>query len=204
MLLLFLVVKSPNWKKLTLRSSLLLSFFPIISIIIIFLIFLILSNHSLHNFHTSFKRYRISSTLLFKFLFMMCSIFFFLFMIFFKLFLLFFEILDVAIPNVPLSDFTSQVICYWGACCSSSLFDIWINCLNLSTFIIEFISHCLFNGFNIFTRSRFFLLSLSSEFFEISFSIILNFFLNFVLILTCMNIISLKTEMHHHLINAII
>lgn len=163
-----------------------------------------MTNHSFHDFHTSFERNRVSSSLgslLLLSFFIMMMLFIFFFLIFF---LFPFKFINITVPNFPLGNLSSKIISNWWFCGSSSLFNIWINGLNFSSFVIEFVSHCLFDGFYIFTWSRFFLFCLSSKLLEVLFSVKLNLFLNFVFIMSCMNIITFKTEMSNHLVDTII
>lgn len=183
------------------RTTLLFSLLPIVSVVIVLFILLVLPDHSFHDFHASLKRNWVSSTLSFLSSFLVVI---FIFVVFLTLFLLFFELINVAIPNIPLSYFTSEIICDWWASSSSSLLYVRIYGLNLTTFVVKFVSHCLLNSLYIFAWSRLFLLGLPSEFFKVSLSNILNFFLDFILVLTCMDVVTLETEMHDHLVNSII
>ena len=145
MFFLFLVMKSPNWKKITFERILFFSFLPIILIIFIFAILLVLPDHSFHNFHASQKRRRVSSRLDSFFRNMLILITFIILLSFF------FKILDITIPNFPLSDLSSNVFsCWWDRCCSSLSY-LRVNCLDFSTIVIEFISHRLFNSLYILT-----------------------------------------------------
>lgn len=174
-----------------------LSFLPIILIFIIFFILLYLFYGSFHYFYTSLEWFRISS--LFPTLFL-----FFLMMNFFLIFVLFLKLFNIWIPYLPLSNLSSQIINYRRVSCGSSLFYTGICCLNLSTLIIEFISHCLFNSLNIFSWAWFLLFSLSFNLLEFCFSIKLNVLLNFIFVWRCMNVISFQGKMTNQLINRII
>lgn len=134
MFLFLFVMESPNRQKITLQRILFLSFFPIVLIFSVFIILLILPDHSLHDLHTSKERRRISSGFnsLFGYIFILT------FIILFGLFL---EILNISIPNFPLSYFSSNILSCGRYCCSSSFSDFRINCLHLSSIVIEFISH---------------------------------------------------------------
>jgi len=126
------------------------TFLPIITIFIVLFVLLVLTNHSFHDFHTSFERNRVSSSLgsllLLSFIVVMLLIFFL-----FILFLFSLELINITVPDFPLGNLSSKIISNWWFCGSSSLFNIWINGLNFSSFVIEFVSHCLFDGFYIFT-----------------------------------------------------
>ena len=175
----------------------LLSFLPIIFIVVIFSIFFVLSDHSLHDFHTSFKRSRVSSTFVRSFYFLLLPILFIISVLFFELF-------DVRVPNLPLSDFSSQIIGDGRASSCSSLSYGSVDGLNFSIFVVEFVLHCLLDSFCIFAWTWFLLLSLPFYLFELALSIVLDFFLNFILIGSCMNVVSFKTEVHDELIDCII
>ena len=137
MFLLFFIVHSPNGKQLAFNTFWFFSFFPIVFIIPVFVIFLILSDHSLHDLGASLEGSRIPSWL-WTFLFLISA------------FILnssfFFQILNVVIPNIPLSDFTTDVDVCWELSCGSSFFHFWVNCLNFSSVIVELIPHGLFDG----------------------------------------------------------
>ena len=158
-----------------------------------------MTNHSLHHFHTSFEWSRVPSSfnwLFFFLLLMMWSLFFIL--------TLFFKLLDIGVPDFPLSDFTSKIICYWRASCSSSCLNWRIDCLDLSIFIVEFIFHSLLNRFNIFSRSWLFLFGLTFHLFKFGFSYILNFLLNLVFIRRSVDVVSLLTKMYDELIDRLV
>jgi hypothetical protein len=141
-----------------------------------------LSYCSFHNFHTSFKWIRISSRFsFFIFLISWCLLVVFWFLL--KLF-------NIAIPDIPLRYFTSQMIGNWRTSGCSSLFYVRIYRLNLSVFEIEFISHCLLDGLYIFSWSGFLLFCLSSELLELGFSIVENLFLYLMLIWRGMDIVT--------------
>ncbi len=194
MFLLFLIAKTPNRKQLSFWWLSLFSFLPIVSIVIILFIFLVLANHSLHDFHTSFEWSRVSAWL--RIIWNFFLFFLILFFLLFVIFIFFLEFLNITIPNFPLSYLTSKVISNRRTSCSSSFLNRRVNSLNFSTFVIEFISHCLLNCFNIFAWTWFLLLGLSFNLFKFCLADILNFFLNFVLIWWSMNIVSLKAEMN--------
>lgn len=179
------------------------SLLPIVSIVIILFIFFVLSNHSLHNLHTSFEWCWISARLS-RIIWNFFLFFLILFLLLFIIFVLFLKLFNIAIPNFPLSYLSSKIVSYRRASCSSSLFNRRVDSLDLSTFVIEFISHCLLNSFNIFAWTWLFLLSLSFDLLKFCFSNILDFFLNLVLIWWGMNVVSLKAEMHYKLVNWII
>lgn len=71
--------------------------------------------------------------------------------LFFILFFFSFELFNVAVPDLPLCNLSSEIISDWGFSGSSSLLDIWINSLNLSSFVIELVSHGLFDSLHIFS-----------------------------------------------------
>ena len=179
-----------------------LSFLPIVSIVIIFFVFFVLSNHSLHDLHASFKWSWISSWL--RGIYNFSLFFLILLLLLLVIFVLFLKFLDVAIPHFPLSYLTSKVVGNRRTSCSSSFFNRRVNSLNLSTFVIEFISHCLLNSFNIFAWAWLFLLGLSFDLFKFGLANILDFFLNLVFIWWSMDIVSLKAEMNDQLINRVV
>jgi hypothetical protein len=179
-----------------------LSFLPIVSIVIIFFVFFVLSNHSLHDLHASFKWSWISSWL--RGIYNFSLFFLILFLLLLVIFVLFLKFLNVAIPHFPLSYLSSKVVGNRRTSCSSSFFNRRVNSLNLSTFVIEFISHCLLNSFNIFAWAWLFLLGLSFDLFKFGLANILDFFLNFVFIWWSMNIVSLKAEMNDQLVNWVV
>lgn len=168
-----------------------LTFLPIISVLIVLFIFLILSNHSFHYFHTTFEGCRVSTSfgfLLGSFLLMMMVL---LVLLLFILFLLSFELFNISVPYFPLSDFAPQIVSNWWLCCSSSFLNVRINRLDLPSLIVELVSHRLLDGLDIFARTRLLLFSLSSELLEIFLSVQLNFFLDLVLIVGSMNVVTL-------------
>ena len=57
---------------------------------------------------------------------------------------------NISVPDLPLSDFTSQIISNWRSGSGSLLFDIRVDSLDLTTFVIELVSHRLLDGLNIF------------------------------------------------------
>lgn len=179
-----------------------LSFLPIVPIVIIFFVFFVLSNHSLHDLHASFKWSWISSWL--RGIYNFSLFFLILFLLLLVIFVLFLKFLNVAIPHFPLSYLSSKVVGNRRTSCSSSFFNRRVNSLNLSTFVIEFISHCLLNSFNIFAWAWLFLLGLSFDLFKFGLANILDFFLNFVFIWWSMNIVSLKAEMNDQLVNWVV
>ena len=179
-----------------------LSFLPIVPIVIIFFVFFVLSNHSLHDLHASFKWSWISSWL--RGIYNFSLFFLILFLLLLVIFVLFLKFLNIAIPHFPLSYLSSKVVGNRRTSCSSSFFNRRVNSLNLSTFVIEFISHCLLNSFNIFAWAWLFLLGLSFDLFKFGLANILNFFLNFVFIWWSMNIVSLKAEMNDQLVNWVV
>lgn len=121
------------------------SLLPIILVIIVFFIFLVLSDHSFHDFHATFKGVRVSaSSCFFNFLFMRLI----WFIIIFAFFL---ELLDVGIPDSPLSNLSSEIIGDGGASSCSPFFDWRIDSLYFSVFVVEFILHGLLYSFNIFS-----------------------------------------------------
>ena len=145
MLLLLFVAQPPNWQKLTFNALNFLSFLPVIPVIIVFLVLLILSDHSFHNLHTSLKRSRISSSCFLIFSLLL------IFVIFFIIFVLPFELINIGIPNLPLSDLSSKIVYDWRTSCSSFIRNWSVYGLNLSVFVIKFVLHCLFYSFNIFS-----------------------------------------------------
>ena len=179
-----------------------LSFLPIVPIVIIFFVFFVLSNHSLHDLHASFKWSWISSW--FRGIYNFSLFFLILFLLLLVIFVLFLKFLNIAIPHFPLSYLSSKVVGNRRTSCSSSFFNRRVNSLNLSTFVIEFISHCLLNSFNIFAWAWLFLLGLSFDLFKFGLANILDFFLNFVFIWWSMNIVSLKAEMNDQLVNWVV
>jgi hypothetical protein len=179
-----------------------LSFLPIVPIVIIFFVFFVLSNHSLHDLHASFKWSWISSWL--RGIYNFSLFFLILFLLLLVIFVLFLKFLNIAIPHFPLSYLSSKVVGNRRTSCSSSFFNRRVNSLNLSTFVIEFISHCLLNSFNIFAWAWLFLLGLSFDLFKFGLANILDFFLNFVFIWWSMNIVSLKAEMNDQLVNWVV
>lgn len=179
-----------------------LSFLPIVPIVIIFFVFFVLSNHSFHDLHASFKWSWISSWL--RGIYNFSLFFLILFLLLLVIFVLFLKFLNVAIPHFPLSYLSSKVVGNRRTSCSSSFFNRRVNSLNLSTFVIEFISHCLLNSFNIFAWAWLFLLGLSFDLFKFGLANILDFFLNFVFIWWSMNIVSLKAEMNDQLVNWVV
>lgn len=123
------------------------------------------------------------------------------FLIFFSLFL---KIFNISIPNIPLSNLSSYILSWRWNRCSTSLFYLRINCLNLSSVVVEFISHWLFNSFYIFTWTWLLFLSFSSIFIKFFLSIILDKLLCFKLSCSSMYIISLKAKMYCQIISSII
>lgn len=117
---------------------------------------------------------------------------------------LFLELVDVGVPYFPLSDLSPEVICYWRASGSSSFLDGGVDGLNLSTLIIELVPHSLFDGIHIFSRPGLLLLRLSLDLFKFSFSDVLDFFLDFVLVGGSVDVVSLETQVHNQLVNGII
>jgi hypothetical protein len=191
MFLFLLITQSPNRKKLSFKTLSLFSFLPIIFVVIVFFVLFILSNHSFHYFHTSLEWSRIpSSSLTMLLLFLFVASFLIIFIFFFKL-------LDVGIPDLPLSYLSTQIISDGRASGSSSLLNGRTYSLCLSIFIVEFIFHSLFNSFNIFSWARFFLLSLPFDLFKFSFADILDFLLDFVFVWTSMDVVSFEGEMHN-------
>jgi len=79
------------------------------------------------------------------FLMMMFFILLFFIFLFFPL-----ELFNIAIPDFPLSDFASQVIGDWGSGCCSFFLDIGIDGLDLSSLVIELVSHGLLDSLYIF------------------------------------------------------
>ena len=123
---------------------------------------------------------------------------------FLLIFVLFLELLDVRVPNLPLGDFSSEVVSDGRACGCSSLLDGRVDGLHFSVFIVKLVFHCLFYGFHIFARAWLFLLCLSLDLLKFGFPHILNFLLNFVFIRTSMNVVSFKTQVHDELVHSII
>jgi len=169
---------------------LLFSFLPIVFIVVIFFILLILSNHSFHYFHTSFKWSRISTTFRCSWWMMSLSMFFTMLFLFFILLLLFFKLFNIAVPDIPLCNLSSKIVSDWRTSCSSTFFNLVVNSLNLTAFIVKFVSHSLFNSLDVLSTTRLLLLGLTSELLEIFFTIFFNLFLNLILIMTRVNIIA--------------
>lgn len=198
MFFLFFVAESPNRQQLSLWRLCLFAFLPIVLIIVIFLILFVLSYHPLHDLHASLEWCRIPSSWL------VWLLFFLLISTFLVVFVLLFELLDVGVPYLPLSNFSSEVVGNWRASRCSNLLYWRVNGLNLSALIVELVSHCLFNGLNILSRARFFLLRLPFDLLEFGLATVLDFFLNLILIGGGMDIISFQAKMHNKLINCFV
>ena len=114
------------------------------------------------------------------------------------------KIFDIGIPYFPLSYLSSNILCRGWNCGYSSFFDFRINCLDLTTIIIELISHWLLDCFNIFPRSRLLFLCLRSVLIKHFFSNFFNLLLSFKLCWSCMNVISFQRKVDGQIINSII
>lgn len=80
------------------------------------------------------------------FLMMMFLILFLFIFLFFPL-----KLFNVTIPDFPLSDFASQVIGDWWSGSCSFFLDIGIDGLDLSSLVIELVSHGLLDSLDVFT-----------------------------------------------------
>lgn len=175
MFLLFLIAEPPNGQELTFRSLCFFSFLPIVLIIVVLLILFILSDHPLHNLHASLERGRIPSSLSTLLLLLLVAAL----LIIFSLLL---ELLDIGIPDLPLSDLSSEIVSDRRTSGCSSFFDRWVNGLNLSALIIELIPHSLLDRLYILPRSRFLLLCLSLHLLKLSLADVFNLLLDLILI----------------------
>ena len=184
MFLFLLIAQSPNWQKLSFRTLGFLSFLPIIFIVIVLFILFNLSDSSFHNLYASLEWLRISSLFTTNLLFfLLVSPFLFIFILPLKLF-------NVGIPNLPLSNLSSQIVNDRRVGSSSSLFDVWICRLNLSAFIIELIPHSLLNSLDVLSRSWLLLLGLPFDLFKFNFSVVLYVLLYLIFIWGCMDVVS--------------
>lgn len=120
------------------------------------------------------------------------------------IFAFFLELLDVGIPDSPLSNLSSEIIGDGGTSCCSPFFDWRIDSLYFSVFVVEFILHGLLYSFNIFSWSRLFVFSLALDSLKLGFPLVINFFLYLELIGACVNVISFKRKVHDQLINRVI
>jgi hypothetical protein len=89
-----------------------------------------------------------------------------------------------------LCNLSSKIVSDWRTSCSSTFFNLVVNSLNLTAFIVKFVSHSLFNSLDVLSTTRLLLLGLTSELLEIFFTIFFNLFLNLILIMTRVNIIA--------------
>ena len=81
----------------------------------------------------------------------MSGLFLLVLVVFLVIFVIILELLDVAIPDIPLSDFASQIVSdRWTSGCPSFL-DRSVDCLDLPVLVVKFIFHGLLDGFNIFS-----------------------------------------------------
>lgn len=143
MLLLLFVMQSPNWQQLPLRSLLLLAFLPIILVIAIFAILLVLSDHPLHDLHAPQKRWRVSARLDWFLRDILLHVFVLILVIGLLIRGLLLELVDVGVPNVPLGDFSSDVLGGRSDCGCASFPDFRIYCLHFSAIVVELIPHRL-------------------------------------------------------------
>ena len=141
MFFLFLIVESPNGKKLSFHSFLFFSFFPVVFIVSVLAVFFILPNHPLHYFNTPLEWVRISAWWL-RMLFLRL-----LSLLSFFIIRLFLEVFNIGIPDVPLSNLSPNVFIVRRNCSSTALPNIGIHSLHLTPVVVEFVSHWLFNGY---------------------------------------------------------
>ena len=122
----------------------------------------------------------------------------------FVLFLLTLEFLNVLVPDLPLGDFTPQIVRNWGLGGSTFLLNVRVNCLDLTALVVELVAHCLLYGLDVLTGARLLLLGLTSELLEVLLPVELDFLLDLVLVVSRVNVVAFKTEMRDHLINAVV
>ncbi len=73
------------------------------------------------------------------------------FLVLFPLIFLFLtlELLNVLVPNLPLSDLTPQVIRDWRLGGSTFLLDVGVYGLHLAALVVELVAHGLLDGFDV-------------------------------------------------------
>lgn len=98
MFLLLLIVESPNGEEFSLRAVGLFSFLPVVLVVIVSLIFFVLPNHPLHDLHAPLERGGVSAGVGLPLLGGRSLV---------VLLGLFLELLDIAVPNVPLGNLSS-------------------------------------------------------------------------------------------------
>lgn len=150
-LLLFLILKSPNWQQMSKLYSIIplilwclnhFTLVPIIFIIMIFLLLIIMHNCSFHYLKTSFEWWFINRGV-------SHINWFFL--------LIFGTVGNVGIKDFPLGDLSFYCVAGGRFCGDSSFSNGSIFSLCFSGVVIKFISHSLFDGVNVFWGSGIFL-----------------------------------------------
>ena len=193
MLLFLFVAEPPDGQQLSLDALGLFTFLPVVLVVVILAVLFILADHPLHDLHTSFERSRVSSTFLLHFGFS-----FFIFRV------LFLHLFDIGIPDIPLRDFSSQILDNrrTGGC--TSVFDGGVDCLHLSTPVVELVAHGLLYRLNVLARARFFLFCLTLDLLELGLADVLDLLLDLVLIGRGVDVVPLQAEVHDHLIDGLI
>lgn len=135
---------------------------------------------------------------------MLLSVLFSVLFLFLVLLLFFLELGNIAVPDIPLCNLPSEIVSNGRTCSSTSLFDLVVNRLNLTTFVVELVSHSLLDSLDVFATAGLLLFCLTSELLEVLFTVLLDLLLDLVLIVACMDIVSFQREVSDHLIDAVI